>query len=155
QDFDILAKQRKAANDFMNTYARLLIDLCSERLRVPLDPKDEEAAETRNRYAFIRQVLTFRTKEPNFFDNSFKPASKIDELIDFRVWLTEADRLGINIPTDKLLNMIEAELFKDKMPRSENLWALDNKAMDEVLRAQSREINADFVLRAIENEFRV
>jgi hypothetical protein len=155
QDFDMLAKQRKVANDFMHSYARLMIDLCSERLRVPVDPKDEEASEMRGKYAAIRQLLTFRTKDTNFFEGPTKTASKVDDLIDFRVWLAEADRLGIKIPDNLFLRMLEAELFKDKLPRGENMLALENKAMEEVIRAHSREVTPDFVRRAIENEFRV
>lgn len=151
QDFDKLIKQRKVASDYMRIYARLSIDLINERVRNLAESKDEDAKQKIQQYAFVRQLLTLRTKDPKFFETG----TKADELVDFRVWLAEADRLKINFSTDYLFAMIDAELYKRALTEM-NLQQLEAKVMQEVRQAHGYDVvSADFVLKALENEFRV
>ena len=53
--------------------------------------------------------MTNRTKEPKFFETG----TKKDELIDFRVWLAEADRLRVRLQPEYLKALIDAELYKN------------------------------------------
>src|SRR3954454_5037032 len=72
QDFDLLLKQRKVANDYMRLYAKILIDEISNRLRNFGEPKDDNAKQAIGQLSFIRELLTNRTKEPKFFETGTK-----------------------------------------------------------------------------------
>ncbi len=152
QDFDVLVKQRKVANDYMRIYSKTIIDMCNERLRGLGESKDDNAKQMIMQLSQVRTLLTFRTKNPKFFDTG----TKADELIDFRVWLAEADRLNIQILPQALEQLIDEELHKHKAIDREQLLRVENKVLAEVMRNHGHEIvNVEFVRRALENEFRV
>jgi len=154
QDFDLLLKQRKVANDYMRLYAKILIDEISNRLRNVGEPKDDNAKQAIGQLSFIRELLTNRTKEPKFFETG----TKKDELIDFRVWLAEADRLRVRLQPEYLKALIDTELYKNHIAQlalGEGAYNLHFKVLEEVRRNQSEIVNEDFLNKAHENEYRV
>lgn len=150
-DFDKIIKQRKVANDFMRTYAKITIDVLNERLRALGESKDDNAKQLIQQYGLVRQLLTLRTKDPKFFDTGVKG----DELIDFQVWLAEADRLRINFTGEQLLRMVNEELYKQALTDI-NIPQLETKVMQELRNSHGYEVvTSEFVMKALENEFRV
>lgn len=153
QDFDKLIKQRKVANDYMRAYARLTIDAINERVRALGDSKDDNAQQLIRQLSTTRQLLDERTRSNKYF---FETGTKADDIIDFQVWLAEADRLKINFSKDLLFAMIDTELYKRSLTDPQLLQQLEAAAMREVRQIHGYDmVSPDFVLRALENEYRV
>src|SRR5262245_55173860 len=94
RDFDDMKQSRTTANDFMRVAgkiaaARMDYVLKPENFaKVKDNPKEREGL---FRIQQLRERLEVLSRKQRFFDSGVKA----DELMDFKIWLAEADRLGI------------------------------------------------------------
>ena len=101
-DIDNLKTQRQAANAYIKSLCGQLIEYVNERKKNMPEKLEEEPQKRFNKVLQDQQVLVRRLNLTNFFDTG----TKIEELVDFKTWLAEADRLGINITSDELQKLI-------------------------------------------------
>lgn len=155
QDFDRVIRQRKIANDYMRRFSLNAIEMINDRIRGAGDVKDENAKQAIVQLSQIRELLTLRTKDPKFFETG----TKTDDIVDFLVWLAEADRLGVRVPDKLVYTMIGNELFREaqrNMLGEQSLYQLEAKVMQDVRQAHGYEgVSPDFVFDALRNEYRV
>lgn len=160
EDIEKLKKQRKVANSFMLSSARHMIDSINDRLKNTKEfEKTDEGKEALTRLQVARQVLTLKTKNTNFFGTG----TKIDDLVDFRMWLAEADRLGVFLTPENVVGsikepgLIEMDLVKRLatigMSR-EQIQQIDYQVFQEIRSNHGYDIDAQFIFKALENEYR-
>ncbi|MCI0681239.1 MAG: SurA N-terminal domain-containing protein [Gemmataceae bacterium] len=109
-ELDDLKERRKTANEFMRKAAKYTMARMDEVLKpenfkkVEGNPKELEAL---RRVQALRLRLEEKARQPNFFGDS---GFKFDDLVDFQVWLAEADRLGIELTDEAVLSLVQIEL---------------------------------------------
>jgi hypothetical protein len=129
-DLAKLKLTHKVANDFMRLAAEHTLKLLKK------DAKPEE--EPRIKY------LQGKLANPNYF----KGSAKVEDLLDFQLWVHRADKLGIVVSDKDLKTILEKE-FSGR---------LDNEArnqIEETVRKKHAEVTAEFIRNAVRDEFRV
>jgi hypothetical protein len=177
-DFETFIRQRKVANDFMRTFTKYLIDALSDRIRTFGEPKDDAGKQGFMQLSQFRDILTKRLDRPKYFDDleadslspdrtkrvdrsgPADPSVKANAIIDFRVWLAEADRLRIQLLPEHLEHLIDLELFKTTIARGVigegAMLGLETKVLNEVARNHGFDfVTPEFVRKSLENEYRV
>src|SRR5260370_4328717 len=95
RELDQLRTGRNIADLFMRNASRIALRAVQEGLK---DPDKLNVAEAkRKEMTFyldtIEKDLSKRLRQPRYFEGGVK----LEELLDFMLWLQEADRLGINL----------------------------------------------------------
>ncbi len=151
KDLHDLRAQRNLADAMM----RICADIASKRVTKELfemgkkvDQNQDLAKlqQTKVQLEAIRATLDLRKTRQRYFDIG---VSKLDELIEFKLWQAEADRLGIYID-DSHLRILFREEFFQVISREEVAMA-----QREAMMRNFREANDAFVRRAVAEEFRV
>src|SRR5260370_28016027 len=97
RDLENIRTQRNLANIFMKHCADMAFKNVSKRWfeeNKNVDAKDEEARRQRLGLLFnMRSTLSLRKAKLRYFDGGVE----FDDLVEFKLWQPEADRLGINI----------------------------------------------------------
>jgi hypothetical protein len=91
-----LKERRNLANDFMRKASKEVIRRIDEVMKPELFKKAEQnpkELEQLQKVQNLRMVLENTLRAPRYFDSGVK----IDELVDFKLWLIEADRLNIDL----------------------------------------------------------
>jgi hypothetical protein len=91
-----LKERRNLANDFMRNASKQVIRRIDEVLKPELFKKAEQnpkELEQLQKVQSLRALLESNLRAPRYFDSGVK----IDELVDFKLWLMEADRLNIDL----------------------------------------------------------
>ena len=149
KDFDDLKDQRNMVNEFMkrsleSAIKNLNMIMGSDKLT------PEQRQKELPRVAQAKADLERRYLKPRYFGTGVK----FDELVDFKVWLHEADRLGINLVPNDVKNLLNTELFAGMHP--------DNAMTREHIYAIIRDLRAGgqrsptepMILKAIGDEYR-
>src|SRR5262245_49243043 len=109
QEFYDLKERRNAANEFMRDASKICMARMDEVLKpenikkAEKNPKDQEAIV---RVQQLRNRLEALNRQPRFFDSGVKA----EDLLDFKIWLAEADRLGIYLNNEAVMLLIRYEL---------------------------------------------
>jgi hypothetical protein len=153
RDLENLRTQRNLANIFMKHCADMAFKNVSKRWfeeSKNVDAKDEEARRQRLGLLFnMRSTLSQRKAKLRYFDGGVK----FDDLVEFKLWQAEADRLGINIQDEHLVMLFASEFFitRDFPTLSQDeLFIAQREAQRE-----NRDASDAFVRRAVAEEFRV
>jgi hypothetical protein len=149
RDLDELRTQRNLANTFMKHCADISYKNVSERffeLKKPGTEKDdpEKRAQSLTQLQAIRSTLGIRKSKSRYFDIGVK----FDDLLEFKLWQAEADRLGIRIDDEHLNYLFGAEFFG--AIKGQELFLAQREAQRE-----SRDATDAVFRRAIAEEFRV
>jgi hypothetical protein len=117
EDFARLRVQRRMVNEFMRQCADVAVKDITQKMQefakqpAGNDPKKvEERKKVLTELSAYQLSLIERLRKPRFFDGG----DKFDELIDFKVWQTQADRLGINLLEEDVDLMVRMEFFSPK-----------------------------------------
>ncbi len=157
RDLDELRKQRNLANEFMLQAVLVcrtnLLERKKESEKVLGDPK---ASESRRSEAqrdsglaeAIHDELLHRTEKKQRY---FETGVKLDELADFILWRNEADRLGINLVDDKVLEMMYKELFNTQTHFESQVQAI----LWQTGRSSQFRPTMPLLLEALRQEYRV
>jgi hypothetical protein len=149
RDLDDLKAQRNLANDLMlrcgdMAFKNLSKKFYEENKKVgdadKLEARRENLAELYKR----RATVAYRKSKPRYFDIGVK----FDDLLEFKLWQAEADRLGIKIE-DRHLDFLFSMEFFDFVSDDEKFRA-QRDAMRNV-----RQATDQYVRRAVAEEFRV
>jgi len=110
EDMYKLRDQRKLANAYMTRSAEFAfrkLTTAIMEISKKTDEKDQKnRQETLTRLQALRMSLAERKSRPNYFDGGVK----VDDLVEFKLWQIEADRLGIRLD-DNLITY----LYRDEM----------------------------------------
>jgi len=151
QDFADIKAQRQMANEFMRKMCEKCIVLADKKIEKLLEDKGGEEKVVRAKIMQadnIRAVLDERLKRKQFFDGGMK----LDDLVDFKVWLLEADRLGITLDSEGITRLVLEIEFQF---RTTGLTYDDMLiTMGEVSRAQGSR-SAKAIWQSLMNEYRV
>jgi hypothetical protein len=144
-------ERRNLANDFMKragemAYANL--ETIAKSTKLPADKRELIL----NRANGGKIVLQERLSKPRYFGSGVK----LDELVDFQVWLLEADRLGITLLPDDVKRLLDLE-FRFTEGDDANFHPAMMYAVMRELRTQSsyRMPSEAMVMKALTDEFRV
>ncbi len=152
-DFNELKTGRQAANAYMRKFCEKLIVLAdkrTEKLDKGLDDKTRQEKAGLN--SGIKTLLEKRIANGRrFFDGGVK----LDDLVDYKIWLLEADKLKIPPLTDRkyIFELFEAEFHRALT--NYNLDTVIEVMQDTRLNANISTPSAEFVWQAIANEYRV
>jgi hypothetical protein len=146
KDLDDLKTQRNVVNTYMKTCTRI----CYEKLEKDFyetgkDDKDLEARQKRQ--TLLHAVLTTlaqRKIRPRYFDGDVK----FNDLVEFKLWQSEADRLGIQLQERDVTFLFKAEFFGVLGP--EEVQKAEMEAHREL-----REASPAYIRNAVKEEFRV
>jgi hypothetical protein len=149
-DFDDLKVRRNIAHEFMKEASKVIAARLEEALRPEnikkLDDKNPKDAQRIRDLFNLRAGAEAKMRRQRFFETGVK----IDELINFMVWLAEADRLRVEL-TDKDVRDLAALEYGDPDLLSDDVFRTA------VVRAQfhSHRANYKLVLETLRDEYRV
>lgn len=152
QEFTDLKVGRNIANEFMRKAAKYSTARMDEVLKpenfkkVEDNPKEREALQ---RVMLLRERLEQRARQPRFFGES---GVKIDDLIDFKIWLAEADRLKIELTDEKVAELTQLELVLG------NYQFYDAQVYRDAyfdVRAHNARVSESLLRQVLRDEFRV
>jgi hypothetical protein len=155
QDIDELKTQRQVANHYIKSLVSQLIEYVNERRKTMPEKLEEEPQKRFNQVLHLQQVLVRRHSAPNFFDTG----TKIEELVDFKTWLAEADRLDIRITHEELQKLIALDTNRYQILNSFQGAAEVDRQMQRQAEQKVRDIshNASLAMlrRGLMDEYRV
>src|SRR5712692_43143 len=110
RELDNLKTQRNLANTYMKQCAEFAFQFVSKKYFDETKDANVKDPENRDRrlgqLALMRSTLGLRKARPRYFESGVK----FDDLVEFKLWQAEADRLGIYIQ-DRHLEMLFASEF--------------------------------------------
>ncbi len=147
-----LRTDRNLANELMRKCADLALKNVSKKLAdesaKPLG-NDKREMEARRaslvRWQGIQETLLDRVRSPRYFDIGVK----YDDLIEFKLWQIQANRLGVNLSEQNVKDLFFMEFMGEI-----TLEDIDRSEM-EVSRGGSGQINSARLRRVVGEEFRV
>ncbi len=153
-DLTKLRDQRNAVNEFMRRLCNDAVENINRGLQkiqeAPLpaeDKKKQEQQALMTELSAIKFVLLERIRQPRYFEGGVK----FDDLLEFKLWLAQADKLNIRLLDEDVDFMTRMEFFS---PRFEYLS--DQQMTQAWWEARRRDVFDDAEMRrAITNEFRV
>lgn len=157
-DLDKIRKQRKMANDFMKFATRDGVRYLEDNMKGLQEKRPESAEDFKklqaqmDQYAQLKAYLEMRLNKPNYFGTS----TNLDDLVNFKLYLLEADRLGVTVSDDTFDKLLRMDLFDEAMRVSENATLAKVQSpywFNEVRRNYPGE-SQQSVLNAIKQEYR-
>jgi hypothetical protein len=154
-DLSRLRDERKAVNEFMRLASQFTVDNVTgiiQKIREKPVPKDKKEDE-KQQHALVemesvRLVLMERLqRQPLYFEGGLK----LDDLVEFKLWQAQADKLGIRLIDEEVDYMTRMELF------SPGFQYITTQQLQEAWykARQGKEIGEAQMRRAITEEFRV
>ncbi|MCI0637780.1 MAG: hypothetical protein L0Y72_22895 [Gemmataceae bacterium] len=107
KELNELKLQRDMANDFMKFACRRAIDNINVHKRELAEKDPEKRRMILMRLETSQQLLEARLRNRRYFGSGVK----LEELMDFKIWLHEADRLNIQLVPEIVQHMIGMEFF--------------------------------------------
>lgn len=142
-----LKDQRNMINEFMKRACELVALSAAERAT-----SDKLPPEQRQQLLPLLQAAKADMEKRALRSRYFDTGVKLDDLVDFMVWRTQADRLNIKLLPEHVLNLLGAEMLGE-------LGGFSREMMFEVmrqLRPQSQRIvNDATIIKALGEEYRV
>jgi hypothetical protein len=121
-DLHRLRDERAAVNQFMKAACRATIENVTQDMQKvqkeapPADDKqNQQRKEALARYVAMHGVLVKRLAKPNYFDGG----TKLDDLVEFKLWQAQADRLGIRLSEEDIdgeTGLLRLEFFRYILP---------------------------------------
>ncbi|MSQ93515.1 MAG: hypothetical protein EXR98_03040 [Gemmataceae bacterium] len=156
KDLHDLRAQRNLADAIM----RICADIASKKVSKELfelgkkaDPNQdpEKLKQIKMQLGAVRATLDLRKSRPRYFDIG---VAKFDDLVEFKLWQAEADRLGIHLDDRHVRILFGNEFFNTERVQ----WVSREElamAQREAMHRNFREANDTFVRHAVAEEFRV
>lgn len=148
---DDLAKL-KIQRNIANVYMRTATDIALNNVKAGLTEENLAKVDAKNRkereqeLRVIQFHLMERLKRPRYFAGG----TNFDDLLDFRLWLAEADRLNIHFEPTELERLFFGEIFGEKTSFNvNNLVMVQNE-----VRRNFQGINEKIIQKALADEFR-
>jgi hypothetical protein len=160
-EMEVLKRQRNVANEFMQRAARLVLERADKVMKSELGkmaPGKEGQAQQQKLGLLqaVQRELQVRVARPRYFEGNVK----LEDLLDFAVWRTMADRLDIQFVPDTVHKMINLEIFA-LIPEGGRGGVLplfdggDMRTIQYELRRNHQNVTDQFIYQALRDEFRV
>ncbi|OAI47766.1 hypothetical protein AYO44_08995 [Planctomycetaceae bacterium SCGC AG-212-F19] len=145
RDLVFLARQREIANTYMSSATDFALQNRMQELRPPGDQRmTGDLLQKMFRDPEVIQMQQRLNMQP-YFGGAFNTQG----LLDFKIWLHEADRLGIS-----KLSMADIQKEVNRLTNN-RLSKLQSGQIEQMLRGKFREgFSADVLVQALGNEFR-
>ena len=156
EELEDIVKKRKAADQFMMEFCKYVKTKAEEELaqadKNPDQSADQpnlEARESRKREnERIVAVYGQRAKKKPYFGGGYS----LDELINFKLWLMEADRLKIKLDEKAINELVQIEFGKSsQLEYAEAIRGV----MAEIYKQHDIVASSPYILSALSDEFRV
>ncbi len=156
RDLDELRTQRKLANTYMKHCNDLAFKNVTRRFyefskNVDNDKEFEKRREGLFHLEKMRATFAQRKTRDSYFDIGFK----FDDLLEFKLWQAEADRLGIRFEEEHVDILFSLEFFQNILAREFPLGREELARAQHEARSEFRDASDAYVRRAIAEEFRV
>jgi len=162
--FRDLKENREIANKYMRKVIEQSANVLQSLLKQPEDLKkvfgDREMTDRdQGMVLVIYRSFVEKLKRPRFFEGS----SKLNDLVDFQLFLVEADRLNIHL-TDKMISQLVQEETALYIPAQEKdvepikkylLYGEDFAKISQLTRREVQNTSDDRIVRALRDEMRV
>lgn len=146
KDFNDLKEQRNIANEFM----KKAVEASIKNLSVDMNDQKMTADQRKKLLPYLAKAkadLEQRLAKPRYFGTGVK----LEDLVDFKIWQGQADRLGVNLLPENVLSLLSAEVIGDLSKFSlEQMYGIIRE-----LRMIIRTPNQALVVNALKEEFRV
>jgi hypothetical protein len=155
QEVNALKEQRNLANEFIKNAGEMAVkSLLTVMHSQKLTP--EERQKELPKLEALKAELELRNRKMRYFGTGVK----LHELLDFKVWLVEADRLGIKLTPDHVRILLRKELLPPEVRyflKQEVIQFDPVDHMGVVIRGlrTSRNVTEATILNALADEFRV
>jgi hypothetical protein len=150
QDLFDVKNQRNVANDFMRKFCEHLANKAEDNFK---KGSEEKRGDDKNRDKILNQSLALkmefheRLKKPRYFEGGIK----LEDLVDFKLWVAEADRLGISLDNTSVRYLVDRELLYDYTHFDER----DVHVVMSEVRRNHNFANDQYIYQALRDEFRV
>jgi hypothetical protein len=147
RELDDLRQRRDIADLFMRRASQIAVTGLKERMKEPEKIPETKRKETLTLLAGLQKDLGDRLARPRYFEGGVK----YQDLLDFMLWLQEADRLGINFQPDAVGELVYEAVHGpyagfDSRASRQAQWEVRNTNFA---------ATDDLILRALRDEFRV
>ncbi|MBX9681975.1 MAG: hypothetical protein K2X38_24725 [Gemmataceae bacterium] len=147
EEVNKLRDQRNLANTFMTTAKKIALQRVENGIKEgKLEQKGKDILDA------MRSAFEFQMRRKQHFEGGVK----LQDVLDFKAWLAEADRLNITMPPQVVQSMVFAELLSAPDVRDpyhfnpNDYFAAQNDAL-----AQYRQFGAQGLTKALGDEYRV
>jgi hypothetical protein len=160
KDLYDLKEQRNAVNEFMKRASEFAIKKLNALADSPEIQKMPQGPERTQLLAHLTEYkgrLEARAVRARYFGTGVT----LDELVDFKVWLHEADRLGVNLIPEHVKALLNDDLFALAFFREYGYKLFDANERDYTLtilrdmRATSQRVTETMIYKALNDEYRV
>ncbi len=160
KDLYDLKEQRNTVNEFMKRASEFAIT----KLNSLLDsPQVQKMPEGPDRQQLLTQIPKYieQLKSQALKSHYFDSGVTLDELVDFKVWLYEADRLGVNLVPEHVKLLLNDDLGASKFFQMFGYKIFEANERDLILtllrdmRATSQRVSENMIFKALNDEFRV
>ncbi len=160
KDLYDLKEQRNTVNEFMKRAAEFAIkklNALADSPEIQKMPQGQERAQLLARLTEYKGKLEARAVKPRYFDTGVT----LDELVDFKVWQHEADRLGVNLIPEHVKTLLNDDLFALAFFRDYGYKIFEANERDLILtllrdmRATSQRVSETMIFKALNDEYRV
>ncbi len=151
-----LKRQRDVANEFMRKCADIAVATLGEKIKVEedklraADVKQQQDKEFRQKvqqvfaWKAMRDDLLARLQKPRYFDLG----TKLDDVIEFKIWQAQADRLGVTLTEEYLQTLVMREFFNSLAEQQLGQAAFE-------VRRGGGTLSEGYIRRALLEEYRV
>ena len=120
------------------------------------DKLEEEQQKRLGAIKYRQMQLLRRLNDANFYGSG----TKTDEIVDFRTWLAEADRLGVFLSYDELRKLIALDIFRyeilNNFPNAGSVDVQMQRVAEQKVRENSPSVNvAPLIRKGLMDEYRV
>ncbi|MCS7047583.1 MAG: hypothetical protein NZO58_14595, partial [Gemmataceae bacterium] len=147
-----LKENRQIANDFLRGAAKQVVKYLDQQLKPEAFKKAEDNPkefEQLSQLARLRTGLEIVARRPRFFEEM---GFKIDDIVDFKLWLLEADQLGIELTDIDVRELTAMEVGGARLIQESGAF---QAGMNEVYHQHHSKIHEGHVWQALRDEFRV
>ncbi len=151
-DLTEIRQRRDMANYYMQRCVNFALGNATEQLKqlstkqIGKELSDKERQQQMGRFSVIQNALMERKLKKRYFDLG----TKFDDLAEFAIWQAQADRLGIRLTKDHILQLFVNEMF-GMIDRNQIFQA----EQDTFREFHNRGMRQDVILTALGEEYRV
>jgi hypothetical protein len=154
-DLGQLREQRNMVNEFMRRSCQFTIENLNigmqriHELPVANEPKKaEEQKKSLAQFAFMKQILLERMRKPRYFEGG----TKFDDLVEFKLWQAQADKLNIRLLDEDVRRMLYYEFFTTEYSQQP---LIDARQLREAQFSVAHSEDARSLYKYLAEEFRV
>jgi hypothetical protein len=158
KELNALKEQRNAVNEFMKRAATAAVKKVNDLLDsegVKKMPEGPERAQLLTKLTDVKSRLEIQAVKPRFFGAGVT----LDDLVDFKVWLHEADRLGVALVPEDVKRLLNQEVYAYEF-KDFGIKLFDANERESIypilqeMRSQRQAVSESTIFKGLYDEFR-